>query len=84
MGRMTSGSSSAGNTRYLAPERVCADENSRRTTASDVYAFACVCLFVSPPLHGGLMPGTDGIFSYTPASTHSTNIPKISPSASKS
>jgi hypothetical protein len=38
----------AGNFRYLAPERVDPDsEDVRRTMASDVYAFACVCLLVS-------------------------------------
>jgi hypothetical protein len=39
----------AGNIRYLAPERFNpASSDMRRTTASDVYAFACVCLLVSP------------------------------------
>jgi serine/threonine protein kinase len=49
---MTSGSNSAGNPRYMAPERILATTNMRRTAASDVYAFACVCLFVSLALHG--------------------------------
>jgi serine/threonine protein kinase len=47
IGRMSSGSGTAGNPRYLAPERVAATQNMRRSTACDVYAFACVCLFVS-------------------------------------
>jgi serine/threonine protein kinase len=39
----------AGNIRYLAPERFNpASSDMRRTTASDVYAFACVCLLVGP------------------------------------
>jgi hypothetical protein len=38
----------AGIFRYLAPERVDPDsQDVRRTMASDVYAFACVCLLVS-------------------------------------
>jgi serine/threonine protein kinase len=38
----------AGNVRYMAPERFNpASQDMRRTTAIDVYAFACVCLFVS-------------------------------------
>jgi serine/threonine protein kinase len=38
----------AGNIRYLAPERFNpASSDMRRTAASDVYAFACVCLLVS-------------------------------------
>jgi serine/threonine protein kinase len=38
----------AGNIRYLAPERFNpTSSDMRRTTASDVYAFACVCLLVS-------------------------------------
>jgi hypothetical protein len=41
----------AGNIRYMAPERIDpASQNMRRTTACDVYGFACVCLFVSLPL----------------------------------
>jgi hypothetical protein len=46
---MSSASNNGGNIRYLAPERVDpASQDMRRTTACDVYGFACVCLFVSP------------------------------------
>jgi hypothetical protein len=42
----------AGMVRYSAPERIDPDsQDMRRTMASDVYAFACVCLLVSPPMH---------------------------------
>jgi serine/threonine protein kinase len=41
----------AGNIRYMAPERIDpASQDTRRTTACDVYGFAGVCLFVSLPL----------------------------------
>jgi serine/threonine protein kinase len=47
----TSNNGGAGNIRYMAPERIDpATQNMRRTTACDVYGFACVCLFVSIPL----------------------------------
>ena len=36
-----------GTARFLAPEML-VDENSRGTCASDVYAFACLCLEVFP------------------------------------
>jgi len=42
----TSSTGVAGSVRWTAPE-LYTSEISRRTTASDVYAFACVCLEVS-------------------------------------
>jgi serine/threonine protein kinase len=47
MGRVPN-NAGAGNIRYMAPERFDpGSSDMRRTMASDVYAFACVCLLVS-------------------------------------
>jgi serine/threonine protein kinase len=77
-GRMTSGSDSAGNPRYTAPERILATEKLRRSAASDVYAFACVCLFVSSPPHTGSRSSIDRTFRYTLVNAHSRSI-RITP-----
>jgi serine/threonine protein kinase len=44
---MTTTSEHTGTERYLAPELVAADEGTRPTSASDVYAMGCLGLHVS-------------------------------------
>jgi serine/threonine protein kinase len=50
VGRLSSMGGAGGHLRYMAPERVSpSSPDSRRTSAADVYSFACICVFVSSP-----------------------------------
>lgn len=45
-GRMSTTMGNIGTVRWMAPERLHADSNARRTQAGDVYAFGCLCLMM--------------------------------------
>jgi serine/threonine protein kinase len=45
-GRMTTSINASGTLNWMSPERLFA-EHHRRTMADDVYAYACLCYFVS-------------------------------------
>jgi serine/threonine protein kinase len=75
IGKMSSASNAGGNIRYLAPERIDpTSQDMRPSTACDVYAFACVCLFVSSTLHCDLLCILLMLVtSFTPVNIHSTS-----------